>query len=102
MKWGLIWLLSSIITGFVTAVSLKSSLIKKIHPSQLIGAMGLMFLLVNWHIFIWKLGEVEIICYLNAHDWWKSLVQLFGGKCTSEEAIKLLVHSNQSLFQITL
>jgi hypothetical protein len=83
-RWFLIWFFSSIITAFVAYVSLTNANIKKIHPSQLIGAMAVLFLLVNWHVFIWKIGEVDVVCYVKADQWFIYLVGLFGGKMTSE------------------
>ena len=95
-------MLSTFTSAFVAFVSYRNANIKKIHPSGLIGAMAVAFLLVNWHVFVWKIGEVDMICYIGAEGWFQSLVAKFGGKMTSEEAIKFLVHSNQSMFKIFL
>jgi hypothetical protein len=61
-----------------------------------------MFLLVNWHVFVWKIGEVKMVCYIGADSWLQSLFKLLGGSITSEQAIKTLVRSNQGMFHITL
>jgi len=60
--------------------------------------MAVMFLLVNWHLFIWKMGEVDMVCYIKVQTWFKKFVELIGGSITEEKAIKLLVHSNQRMF----
>jgi hypothetical protein len=101
-KWTIIWLFCSLTCILVATTTFKNKLLKNIHPSQLIGAMSVMFLMTNWHIFIWKLGEVEIVCYLGIDNWYMTLVGLFGRSISSQEAIKILVQSNQDLFKICL
>jgi hypothetical protein len=86
----------------VAIVSFKNEKIKNIHPSMLIGTMAVMFLLVNWHIFVWKIGEVEMICYSGMDKWYIGLIKLFGGDVKSEDVIKTLIKSNQGMFHITL
>jgi hypothetical protein len=66
--------------------------------------MSVFFFMINWHIYIWKLGEVEFICYIGLDDWliavyeWMPWVK----PLSHVDAIKLLVHSNQVMFQISL
>lgn len=93
-RWFNVWFFSSFTCIFVALSSFKSKLLKDIHPSQLIGAMSVFFLMTNWHIFIWKLGEVDMVCYIGVESWLISLVKLFGGTITHEKAIDLLVHAN--------
>jgi uncharacterized membrane protein len=76
--WAFIWLITSLFCIMVAVTSLKSKLLKDIHPSQLIGAMSVLFLMTNWHILMWKLGEVDMICYVGMDGWLTSLVKVFG------------------------
>ena len=86
----------------VAVTTFKNKLLKDIHPSQLIGAMSVLFLMTNWHIFIWKLDEVDTICYIGVDGWLIGLVKLFGGSLETKEAIEMLVNSNQYMFKFTL
>ena len=64
--------------------------------------MSVIFLLLNWQVLMWKMGETKMICYLEIHYWIISLASVFGGNISEQNAIKAIVHSNQALFKIFL
>lgn len=80
--WSNVWLWCSLTCILVAVTTYKNKLLSKVHPSQLIGAMSIMFLMTNWHIFMWKLGEVEIVCYIGIDGWLQGLVRHLGGHIT--------------------
>lgn len=64
--------------------------------------MSVTFLLLNWQVLMWKMGETKMICYSGIHNWIIGLASLLGGNITEQNAIKAIVHSNQALFKIFL
>jgi EamA domain-containing membrane protein RarD len=83
-RWFNVWFFTSLTCIVVALTTFKSKLLKDIHPSQLIGVMSVFFMMTNWHIFIWKLGEAHMVCYVGVDSFLQSLTRLFGGSITSE------------------
>ena len=93
MQWFIVWYLTSLICVVVAYATLKNKQLKKVHPSQLIGFLSVSYFMINWYIFIWKLNEVKVVCYLGLDDLLVKYLS-WAGKIKHEDAVWFLVHSN--------
>ena len=81
---------------FIVATIYTNKKLKGIHPSKLIAVMAVSLMCCTWHIGIWKMHSIYVICYTDANKYYKFL----HGNITETEAIKELVHSNDEWFNL--
>ena len=67
---------SVILCVFIVATIFTNKKLKDIHPSKLIAVMAVSLICCTWHVGIWKVHTVYLVCYSDANRYYKWLYNL--------------------------